>query len=916
MANLRASSPALAIVFALGLGSTAAAVRAATPVPLGDLDAAPRAQGDGDYIGPSEMFALGDEALFDTTTKHTLEPDRYGDRYERALWATDGTTVGTRLLRVDVDSGLGPIATVAGGLVLIDSDQRLYGLAHAGDAPRPLLPATVTASIFHWTSPYVRVGERLLFAGCTTLGCTAWATDGTPQGTTSLGLPVENGATPALGPVKLGASSYLALGPRLVRSDGTPGGTTVLRDFGAAGPVALAATTDRLFLTRGTRNAELWVSDGTAAGTTRVRVFQGGSAQHPAFATLLAGTRHAYAQVSVGSGDQIVASDGTRTGTRSLHAGTTLLGTVGDRLLFTDAQGDPWTTDGTPATTAPLTGCPGGCPTYGPASSPRAASLQASGFLIIGGKRSDVGSEMWVTDGTGPGTRLLGDMCSGPCDGTFWWGVFAVAGRIFRTSWQTSRPHLWMFDPATTHGTDLGELWVAAAYPLGDALLMPGMDGDQRPHLWRVDPARADVREILLRRPLDADSLPGGFTTLGAQALFDACDGQHTRLFATDGTAEGTRPITGEGDAAAEPPCWLPPALVRFDGAVYALHGSRVLRSDGTAAGTASILETGDGEDAALNGADLVALAHRLLVLLDTGDQLAAWVSDGTAGGTHALTFDRALRVWSTIATLGDRALFLAEGGCPDDCLTAVWSLDADTGTLEMVLQVSPETLVVDLVPMGDAVYVRTGDGSIWRTEGTAATTRHLVPDGAGTPFSNPHDMFALGGALYFFGSTGDASDGPQTESLFRSNGTGTGTVPIVLLGNPGYDDHGHLPTVAGGRAFFRAFDDAHGEELWATDGTPAGTRVLDLRPGPLSSSPRDLAVLDDRIAFDADDGVHGIEPWISDGTPSGTRLLGDVATGPFSSWPHGFALAGTRVVFAADDGLFGEEPWSLEVAP
>ncbi|HEV7516740.1 MAG TPA: ELWxxDGT repeat protein, partial [Thermoanaerobaculia bacterium] len=71
-----------------------------------------------------------------------------------------------------------------------------------------------------------------------------------------------------------------------------------------------------------------------------------------------------------------------------------------------------------------------------------------------------------------------------------------------------------------------------------------------------------------------------------------------------------------------------------------------------------------------------------------------------------------------------------------------------------------------------------------------------------------------------------------------------------------------------GGWVYFSAQDPQHGNELWRTDGTAAGTELfLDLCPGDCSSQPYTLAALGGRLFFSADDGVHGREPWVSDGT-------------------------------------------------
>lgn len=78
--------------------------------------------------------------------------------------------------------------------------------------------------------------------------------------------------------------------------------------------------------------------------------------------------------------------------------------------------------------------------------------------------------------------------------------------------------------------------------------------------------------------------------------------------------------------------------------------------------------------------------------------------------------------------------------------------------------------------------------------------------------------------------------------------------------------------------AFFQAADSDHGEELWITDGTPAGTRMVkDINPGVATSNIQYLTRFNDKVVFSADDGENGQEIWISDGTENGTYLLKDI---------------------------------------
>lgn len=78
--------------------------------------------------------------------------------------------------------------------------------------------------------------------------------------------------------------------------------------------------------------------------------------------------------------------------------------------------------------------------------------------------------------------------------------------------------------------------------------------------------------------------------------------------------------------------------------------------------------------------------------------------------------------------------------------------------------------------------------------------------------------------------------------------------------------------------AFFQATDSEHGEELWITDGTPAGTHMVkDINPGLATSNIQYITRFNDKVVFSATDGEYGQELWISDGTEDGTYMVKDI---------------------------------------
>lgn len=180
------------------------------------------------------------------------------------------------------------------------------------------------------------------------------------------------------------------------------------------------------------------------------------------------------------------------------------------------------------------------------------------------------------------------------------------------------------------------------------------------------------------------------------------------------------------------------------------------------------------------------------------------------------------------------------------------------------------------------------GKIALYTSDGTSSGTFRVSP----ADLDIVGNMIQGGDKLYFF-----ASDGINGKEPWVSDGTLAGTQ--MLYNTNATTDPFDFNTYStkflsadSSKAFFVANDGTTGDELWVTDGTPAGTAfVKDIYDGSQGSqinvAPSGMGnnMKDGKLYFFAVNGtggftVNGMEPWVSDGTPSGTFMLKDIQAG------------------------------------
>ena len=397
---------------------------------------------DGTAAGTAMLrdLAPGAEDSFPWPFAATAEALFFGAGIDgRALWVTDGTPDGTRRILPDRSMRARPLfdefAATPGTLFFVADDPETGAELWTSDGTvagtrlvKDLRPGTAGSEPTRLTA----VGDSLFFTAMTAAfggdtagpegGVELWTSDGTEEGTRSIGGLKPPGVEPR-GLTDVGGTlHFLTRGRRIWTSDGTEVGTRVVarvtphRGGMAVGAGDMEAVGDRLFfIVDAGRKDELWTSDGTDAGTQRLRRF-----------------KRAEGLVAVDGSLYFVADDGKH-------------------------GREPWMSDGTkPGTRMVKDVRPGKKP-----SRPHDFAT-AAGQAVFTADDGQHGPEVWVTDGSPDGTRIVRDIRQGPrgarhhlslwLEGT---GPASLEGRVyFPADDGTSGTELWVSD-GTPEGTSL-----------------------------------------------------------------------------------------------------------------------------------------------------------------------------------------------------------------------------------------------------------------------------------------------------------------------------------------------------------------------------------------------------------------------------------------------------------------------------
>lgn len=438
------------------------------------------------------------------------------------------------------------------------------------------------------------------------------------------------------------------------------------------------------------------------------------------------------------------------------------------------------------------------------------------------------GNELWISDGTVQGTKLLKDIQPGTASS----------------------------DPANLVAHNGNLYFTATTLQFGT-------------ELWKTDGTEAGttlVKDVRTGHALGSD--PGYLGVFNGGLYFTASsDGFNTFLYKTDGSEAGTvqLKVLGFGDVSD---------LTATTSYLYLVFNNALWRSDGTAPGSVKV-----DVDAQPFVRNLEAVGNRLFFSTSSssGSMVRLYTITGNDDPAALKSFNAPAGATNMVGnlTIVNGKLFFSVSRNFDTEPDELWISDGTTtGTLPVKtlgwLPPDASTAMKNFVAFNGNLYFQSGNSagySLWKSDGTEAGTIQVSDVQVGYPYQEENKPVVFGSSLYFSGN----------GELWVSDGTSTGTRQLFDI-NQGHVSVPAFVTGIGGKVYFAA-DDGYGISLWSN----APAAELDIQSGQAS------VLSGEQLGFDAVQ-IDGCAVKTLDIVNAGTRelVLSDVTIAGQDFWIQG----------------------------
>jgi ELWxxDGT repeat protein len=546
--------------------------------------------------------------------------------------------------------------------------------------------------------------------------------------------------------------------------------------------------------------------------------------------------------------------------------------------------------------------------------------VQVGSLTFFTAQTPTYGRELWRTDGTADGTSLVKDLLPGETgsnptvltnvNGTlFFTASLGGFGTQLWTSDGTSAgtkvisPPLETFRATTKTGINFNGTFYFSAFSNGS-----GED------LWKSDGTAAGT--VLVAELDEGNSSLDKLTKVNNSTMYFTAVSNYssevTELWKTDGTRAGTIRLQAFTDILGSYATSAPNHLTNVNGTLFFVAGDEsrgveLWKSNGTVNGTRRVKDVRSGEYGSYG--DKLANVNGMLYFFakDSNDEIGLWKSDGTGTGTTLVKNVRRstgeLRVlegtmYFTLWNVQGAQLWKSDGTAAGT--VSLKDLGLDTIP---VFNKGLESIDGTLYFSVKDKFSQTIDSALWKSDGTVDGTvivKEFNTPQRGLDSTFPRSLFNANGKLLC-----TANDGIRGSELWTSNGTEAGTTLVNDIAGANGDSTPSKFVEVNGSQYFVATSSVSGREIWKTDGTAAGTVLLkDIRPGSKGSDPQYLTNVSGTLFFSANDRDGVKRLWKSNGTSTGTvRVSDDLEI-------KELANVNGLLFFTANDGTNGFELW------
>ena len=378
-------------------------------------------------------------------------------------------------------------------------------------------------------------------------------------------------------------------------------------------------------------------------------------------------------------------------------------------------------------------------------------------------------------------------------------------------------------------------------------------------------------------------------------------------VFKTDGTVGGTSLVSDINPTSASS---IPDVdFATLNGFVYftafrPAEGRELWRTNGTPSGTTLVKDIVSGPTGS-NTTDAYHLfsnnSYLLLSVRTATEGAELWKSDGTDAGTIPLANINPGAASSNpdyFSPYNNLVIFQATDAAHG---TEYWKTNGTPAGTTILKDINPGPgNMFSFTPLpfqyrfNNKLFFVANDGTtgdeVWSTDGTEINTVLLKDiQSSATSFTSVINAVKVGDKFFF-----TSSDLNTRFEMWQSDGTPTGTTlfkaftPADFGGSPFIFPPNNIdfenltvtqPLFQGNKFFFTAGTVAEGVELWVSDGTLPGTKMVK-NIGPNASdgvSFSSYAYTSANFYFSANDNVKGLEVYKSDGTEAGTSMVADI---------------------------------------